>query len=102
MAPNYFENLLQTKTYSPPLRDDYVSRPRIINQLNRVEPFQDILITAPAGYGKMMFAVKWLNQLETDHAWFAIDRQDNDLGQFLTYYFLCDSASRGFALGCWN
>lgn len=85
MALNYFENLLQTKTYSPPLRDDYVSRPRIINQLNRVEPFQDILITAPAGYGKTMLAVEWLNQLETDHAWFAIDRQDNDLGQFLTY-----------------
>lgn len=85
MSPNYFENLLQTKIYSPPLRDDYVSRLRIINQLNSVESSQDILITAPAGYGKTMLAAEWLNQREVDHGWFAIDRQDNDLGQFLTY-----------------
>lgn len=85
MSERYFESLLQTKIFIPPLREDYVSRPRLIERLMDAEPNQTILVTAPPGYGKTTLIVDWLDRVEVDHAWYSIDQRDNDLTQFLTY-----------------
>ncbi len=85
MTHEHFDNLLQTKIFTPPLREDYVPRTRLIDRLNNAEPTQSIFVKSPAGYGKTTLIVEWLAQLEIPHAWYAVDRRDNDLSQFLTY-----------------
>jgi len=85
MPQSYFENLLQTKINTPPLRDDYVTRPRLIERLNSADSSQSILVKSPAGYGKTTLVVDWLRQLDVDHAWYSLGNRDNHLGQFLTY-----------------
>jgi LuxR family maltose regulon positive regulatory protein len=80
-----FEDLLQTKIFTPALREDYVSRSRLTRRLDEVGEHQDILVTAPAGYGKTLLIVEWLQSLRVNHAWFSLDPRDNDLGRFLTY-----------------
>ena len=85
MNASYFDALLQTKIYTPPLREDYVSRPRLVSRLNDARSGQSILIKSPAGYGKTTLAVEWVNQVDADHAWYSIDSRDNDLGQFMSY-----------------
>lgn len=85
MSEKYFENLLQTKIYTPTLREDYVTRTRLLDRLDNVEAGQAILVKAPAGYGKTTLIVDWLERINVDHAWYAVDRRDNDLAQFLTY-----------------
>ena len=85
MTKDCFKSLLQTKIYKPQLREGHVSRPRLLSRLNQSEAGQNILITAPAGYGKTTLAVEWLSQLEAQQAWYSIDARDNDLERFLTY-----------------
>jgi LuxR family maltose regulon positive regulatory protein len=45
-------SLLQTKLYIPPIRQELVSRPRLIERLNAGLNRKLTLISAPAGCGK--------------------------------------------------
>ena len=53
--------LLQTKLYTPPLRSNLVSRPRLIERLNQglEENCKLTLISAPAGFGKTTLITEW-------------------------------------------
>ncbi|MBE2224542.1 MAG: AAA family ATPase, partial [Anaerolineae bacterium] len=78
--------LLETKLNTPRLREGYVTRPRLLTQLDHGLEQGLILISAPAGYGKTSLAADWLRQRPTvKSAWVSLDENDNNLDIFLRY-----------------
>jgi LuxR family maltose regulon positive regulatory protein len=84
-------SLLQTKLYTPPIRRELVSRPRLIERLNVGLTRKLILVSAPAGFGKTTLVSEWVHKVGAQHAaplqvaWLSLDEGDNDLARFLTY-----------------
>ncbi len=80
------KTLIRTKLRPPRLREGYVTRPRLLAQLDRGLEQDLILISAPAGYGKTSLAADWLRQRPAlTTAWVSLDENDNDLDVFLHY-----------------
>jgi len=79
--------LLTTKLYFPPARTNLVSRPRLLEMLNRGLKGRLTLIAAPAGYGKTTLMTEWHAGRGKDvpAAWFSIDASDNDPVRFWSY-----------------
>ncbi len=87
--------ILVTKLFIPKTRPELVSRPRLIEQLDRGLYRKLTLISAPAGFGKTTLVVDWLEGSRRGSqqagstngrvAWLSIDERDNDLARFLTY-----------------
>jgi LuxR family maltose regulon positive regulatory protein len=89
--------LLQTKLYIPPIRPEFVSRPRLIERLDAGLPAgrKLTLVSAPAGFGKTTLVSEWVSRLRWDAAregqpvnrvaWLSLDEGDNDPAHFLTY-----------------
>jgi LuxR family maltose regulon positive regulatory protein len=77
--------LLQTKLYIPPLRPEFVARPRLIERLNEGLHRKLTLISAPAGSGKTTLVSDWLHQNKVPTAWLSLDEGDNDPTRFLAY-----------------
>ncbi len=84
-----FDTLLQTKLYMPPLRREWVPRPRLLAALSIQPQTKLILISAPAGYGKTTLVTAWLRQIEAagsaQVSWLALDEEDNEPQQFFRY-----------------
>jgi LuxR family maltose regulon positive regulatory protein len=80
--------LLQTKLYIPALRENLVSRSRLVARLNQVsEPGHKLtLVCAPAGYGKTTLVAEWLHHTDLPAAWLSLDEQDNDPARFQDYF----------------
>jgi LuxR family maltose regulon positive regulatory protein len=78
--------ILSTKLYIPPMRDDMVTRPRLIEKLNESLSGKFSLISAPAGFGKTTFLSEWVNRVERSTCWISLDEGDNDLVRFLAYF----------------
>ena len=88
--------LLQTKLYTPPVRPELVSRPRLIERLNAGLIRKLTLISAPAGFGKTTLVSEWVaflrlaaaneSQIVTGTGWLSLDESDNDLARFLAYF----------------
>ncbi len=78
--------LIATKLRPPRLHEGYMTRPRLLAQLDRGLAQGLILISAPAGYGKTSLATDWLRQRPSlTTAWVSLDGNDNDLDIFLRY-----------------
>lgn len=84
-----FDTLLPTKLYLPPLRPDWVPRPRLLARLEIQPQTRLIFISAPAGYGKTTLVTAWLRQIEAAGSahvgWLALDEEDSDPQQFFRY-----------------
>ena len=82
------EMLLQTKLYIPPLRPTLVSRPRLVERLNKglQQGNKLTLVSAPAGFGKTTLVSEWSHGCGQPVAWFSIDKNDNDPLQFWAYF----------------
>ncbi|MCP4537379.1 MAG: hypothetical protein GY832_09545 [Chloroflexi bacterium] len=87
--------LLTTKLYIPPVRSEVVSRLRLIERLNEGATRKLTLISAPAGFGKTTLLSKWIHRRDAvspplptplQAAWLSLDRGDNDMPRFLTYF----------------
>lgn len=79
--------LLSTKLYIPPVRQDLVSRPRLIERLSDGlhRGHWLTLVSAPAGFGKTTLLSEWVATCGQPVAWLALDSGDNDLARFLAY-----------------
>ena len=81
-----FDSLLPTKLYLPPIRADWVQRPRLLGKLDRNSQTKLILFSAPAGYGKTTLVTAWLRQLEgAEVCWLSLDEDDSDPQHFFRY-----------------
>jgi LuxR family transcriptional regulator, maltose regulon positive regulatory protein len=77
--------LLQTKLYIPQMRADFVSRSRLLGQLNTGLKSKLTLISAPAGFGKTSLLSNWQAINPTPLSWVSLDAQDNDPIHFWRY-----------------
>jgi LuxR family transcriptional regulator, maltose regulon positive regulatory protein len=84
--------LIETKLRPPRLGEGYVTRLRLLAQLDRGLAQGLVLISAPAGYGKTSLVGDWLTQRsklsqrpDLTTAWVSLDENDNDLDSFLRY-----------------
>lgn len=80
--------LLVTKVSLPIMRHMLVPRKKILRRLS--EGVQDghllTLVSAPAGYGKTTTVRMWVEEARYPVAWVTLEKSDNDLKQFLTYF----------------
>lgn len=62
------EILLPTKLLVPPLRPNFVPRPRLMERLNQGLQLGHAfsLIYAPAGFGKTTLVAEWVSSLRVD------------------------------------
>ena len=89
--------LLATKLYIPPVRQELVPRPRLIERLN--EGLRSgrrlTLVSAPAGYGKTTLIASWANQDKGRLVWVSLDEDDNDFSRFFIYVITAIQAIEG-------
>jgi LuxR family maltose regulon positive regulatory protein len=78
--------LLTTKLYVPPVRTDWVPRPRLIARLNEGLHRKLTLISTPAGFGKTTLLSKWVAACDRPVAWVSLDEGDNDPARFWAYF----------------
>jgi LuxR family maltose regulon positive regulatory protein len=78
--------LLATKFYIPPVRPDWVPRPRLIERLNEGFHRKLTLISTPAGFGKTTLLSEWAQQSAVPVAWVSLDAEDSDPARFWTYF----------------
>src|SRR6266699_1990124 len=77
--------ILATKLYIPRLRPNVVSRPRLLERLNKGLHRNLTLIAAPAGFGKTTLVSAWVAGCDRPVAWLSLDEGDSDPILFLTY-----------------
>ena len=83
--------LLLTKLHRPPVTDDRIERPRLIESLNQGLAGPLSLVTGPAGFGKTTLVSSWVEWLAANRrpplpsAWLSLDEDDSDLVIFLRY-----------------
>lgn len=82
------DTLMMTKVSLPIMRRMLVPRKRVLRQLSA--GIQDghllTLVSAPAGYGKTTTVRMWVEEAGYPVAWVTLEKSDNDLKQFLTYF----------------
>ena len=78
-------SLLSTKLAVPAFRRKLVSRPGLVERLNRGLEKKLVLISAPAGYGKTTLLCQWASTRAGPVGWVSLDRSDSDPAQFLGY-----------------
>ena len=81
------EMLLRTKLFFPPERPNLISRPKLIEQLQKgLQPGRKlVLISAPAGSGKTTLLSQFISRSGRAAAWLGLDKADNDPNRFLRY-----------------
>jgi LuxR family transcriptional regulator, maltose regulon positive regulatory protein len=83
------ERLLDTKFFPPPVRENWVSRDRLFNRLQRIFTSRVGLVSAPAGFGKSTLVSDWLKQLSSEvcsSSWISLEPTDNDPHRFYSYF----------------
>lgn len=79
-------SILSTKIYTPTPHKGFISRKKLIDQLNSGRESKLILVSAPAGYGKTTLLAEWIEQRSFQVGWVSLDEQDNDLRRFFSYF----------------
>ncbi len=85
MADGQIPLVLQTKLHRPPVGNDYVIRPRLLERLVGNPNRLLTLVTAPAGSGKTTLVSAWIETMQRPAAWLSIDQNDSNLPVFLSY-----------------
>jgi LuxR family transcriptional regulator, maltose regulon positive regulatory protein len=78
IAVDYPMALLQTKLYRPRMRNDLISRDRLLERLNAGLSGNVTLISAPAGFGKTTLLAQWVQSINRPMAWLSLDEHDNE------------------------
>jgi LuxR family maltose regulon positive regulatory protein len=78
------DRVLPTKLRPPQLRDQRVTRWRLLAQLDATQS-KAVLVVAPAGFGKTTLLVQWASESANSVAWISLGPKDNALARFLAY-----------------
>jgi LuxR family maltose regulon positive regulatory protein len=72
--------MLEAKLRPPPARPEWVTRSRLVDELEKASQRPVTLIAAPAGYGKTTAVTQWLASTSgpATTAWVSLDTADND------------------------
>jgi len=82
---NKTDQLIRTKLHKSLTRQEFVSRPRLYEQITKGLRGPLTLITAPAGFGKTTLLASCIADHGVPVAWLSLDKNDNHTGRFLTY-----------------
>lgn len=85
---------LTAKLSVPPLRGDYVPRPRLITRLEEGLARKLTLISTQTGFGKTTILCEWLRKANHKAAWLSLDEDDNDHQRFIAYVMASLRASK--------
>jgi LuxR family maltose regulon positive regulatory protein len=77
--------ILPTKLYRPPVTEDFIPRPQLLQLLDGVHLRPLTVVSAPAGYGKTTLLSAWLEDCGHQSTWLSLDEDDNNLATFLSY-----------------
>ena len=77
--------ILTTKLYRPPVRQQCILRPRLLDLMNRGLDRGLTLVCAPAGFGKTTLVSAWAAHCTQPIAWLTLDAGDSDPHVFLAY-----------------
>ena len=79
--------LIEAKLHSTPVRDDWVVRRRLVDQLDLAGDRPVVLVAAPAGFGKTTLLTQWLRTSRASRAtaWVTLDPGDDDPVRLWTY-----------------
>ena len=84
--------LLATKFFTPPLREGWIARPRLVERLPSGVVHRLTLVSAAAGFGKSTLLAEWVQRTSAAGgaagpaiAWLSLDEADNDPVHFLSY-----------------
>lgn len=77
--------LIRTKLRRPFIRPSLVHRPRLQEQIAQGLCGPLTLVIAPAGFGKTTLVAASLEGWRMPVAWLSLDKDDNQMGRFLTY-----------------
>jgi LuxR family transcriptional regulator, maltose regulon positive regulatory protein len=79
--------MLEAKLRPPPVRSEWVTRTRLIEELDRAIQRPVTLVAAPAGYGKTTVVTQWLASASPPPAvaWVSLDASDNDPARLWTH-----------------
>ena len=75
-----------SKLNRPKVSPDLLTRPHLIEKLEKHSHLPFILISAPAGYGKTMLISQWLEQRGNNYAWISLDQSMSDSSTFISYF----------------
>ena len=81
--------LLETKLYVPRWRPGRVSRPRLVERLDKAIQRELTIVSAPAGSGKTTLLAEWLAATSAGQraaGWVSLDQSDNDPALFWGYF----------------
>lgn len=83
-------DIIHTKLYIPPVRPDWVPRPRLKSLLNMGLERKVTLVSAPAGYGKTTLLSTWVDSSRGKagaprFGWLTLEESDNDPARFMAY-----------------
>lgn len=76
---------VSAKVGPPRIRLDMVPRPRLVDRLES-SPARCVLISAPAGSGKSVVALEWLQRSGGPVAWLSLDRMDTSPDRFVPHF----------------
>jgi LuxR family maltose regulon positive regulatory protein len=81
------KTILQSKVHRPPVPADHVHRSHLLERLDHHRHSRPLtLVSAPAGYGKSVLISSWLEASDCPGAWISLDKNDNDLRQFIACF----------------
>lgn len=80
-----FDPILKTKLFIPPVQDDVITRPRLLNRINENINKKVLFINAPAGFGKSTLLAEWAAQSDLAVSWVSLDKTENEPVNFLSY-----------------
>lgn len=77
--------LMITKLLPPRIGGALIERPRLLAQFSLNNHAKLIMITAPAGYGKTVATLQYINARGMPFVWYQLDDYDNDPAVFIQY-----------------
>ena len=77
--------LLATKLHLPRIHPGFVPRPRLVQALSDGLLRGQVLVCAPAGFGKTALLADWARVDGRPLAWLSLDAGDNDPARFWRY-----------------
>ena len=74
----------QEKLHRPQPMAGWIARPRLLEKLDQVLQKPVAVISAPAGFGKTILLIQWLDGCPLPNAWLQLDENDHEIPAFLS------------------
>jgi len=78
--------IIETKLHAPMVPEGHVLRARLVEFLKKNQRLPLQTIIAPAGYGKSTVVSCWFTKHKWSKSWLSLDKNDNNLRQFIIHF----------------